>query len=363
MKKLILMLVVSLIGYVSIAQNPSSKVDRIVVENSVIINLPINKVWSITANDFAGIDKWNTAINVSQGKGESINELDYNTRICMSFPDDPNAFVEKITEFDSKNKTFTYQPLSLPPGWNKATSRWTHTKKGNATELKVYQTAVFNKGQTAEVITQVKGFMSNSMSDALEELKVYIETGKPTQKKADKIAEYKDKLSRGAYSYKVFPPFNSLEGLYDQHLPSPLVATNIKGNGNYVKIIYSRPSLNGRTMLGENIPYGEVWRLGANEQTEITAQKEFTLGGKKFEKGTYALFAIPYKDKWQIIVNRALGDWGAFNYDTKYDLHAFEVPVKKAPQTFEKFTIWFADDGSGLNMAWADIHVILPLSI
>jgi hypothetical protein len=107
-----------------------------------------------------------------------------------------------------------------------------------------------------------------------------------------------------------------------------------------------------------------VWRTGANEATEITTTGTITLAGKTIPAGTYALFTIPQKDKWTIILNQDLGQWGAYRYDQEQDFIRFEVPTIKLNQTYEPFTIEFETVGNdvSLKMMWDKTGVNMPIT-
>ena len=95
------------------------------------------------------------------------------------------------------------------------------------------------------------------------------------------------------------------------------------------KLIYSRPQRNGREIFGALVPYGKVWRTGANEATEITFFKDGTFGGKPVKAGRYSLFTIPNEKTWTVILSSALDVWGAYTYDEKQDVLRIEVPVRQ----------------------------------
>lgn len=166
-----------------------------------------------------------------------------------------------------------------------------------------------------------------------------------------------------AQDVAVTPKPEKLTGKAVEARPSPMAVATMKKGDAYVKVVYNQPHLRGRKMIGEKEAYGKVWRLGANEATEITLTKDMTIGGKKLKAGTYSMFAIPEEDKWTIIFNSGLGQWGAYSYDESKDVNRVEVPVEKAEKTFEAFTIWFDADGSAMNMAWGDTKVSLPLQV
>jgi hypothetical protein len=95
----------------------------------------------------------------------------------------------------------------------------------------------------------------------------------------------------------------------------------------YIKITYCQPRTRGREIFGALVPYGQVWRTGANEATEITLTKDVFINGMMITAGTYSVFTIPDKEKWVIIFNKELGLWGSYNYNYKNDLIRFEVPI------------------------------------
>jgi hypothetical protein len=129
-----------------------------------------------------------------------------------------------------------------------------------------------------------------------------------------------------------------------------------------LRLIYSRPQVNGRKVFGDLQEYGKVWRLGANEATEIEFFKDVKINGKKIRKGRYTLYAIPFEDKWTMIVNTETDIWGSFRYDGSKDVVRMDVPVMKNDST-EFMTIVFDKSSSGANMTvyWDDVKVSLPI--
>ncbi len=130
-----------------------------------------------------------------------------------------------------------------------------------------------------------------------------------------------------------------------------------------IKVLYSRPAKKGREVFGVLEQFDKVWRLGANESTEIYFDRSVTVGDKKLRPGSYSLFAIPSKDKWTIIVNKQTDRWGAFTYDQAKDVTRVDVPVTKLEKAIESFSIVFTDAPAGANMvmAWDTTQVILPI--
>ncbi len=130
-----------------------------------------------------------------------------------------------------------------------------------------------------------------------------------------------------------------------------------------IKVLYSRPQKKGREIFGVLEQFDKVWRLGANENTEICFDRNVTIGDKKIKAGKYSLFAIPNKTNWTIIVNKQTDRWGAYTYDETKDVVRMEVPVTKLNQVMEIFSMTFVeiDGGVNLTMAWDTTQVVLPV--
>ena len=130
------------------------------------------------------------------------------------------------------------------------------------------------------------------------------------------------------------------------------------------RVIFSRPQKIGRAIFGELLEYGKVWRLGANEATEIEFYQNVKIGNTKIKKGRYTLYSIPLAEKWTLIINKETDTWGAFKYDQTKDLARIEVPVQKQSEILEAFAMTFEKTPTGANllMAWDDFKVALPIS-
>ncbi len=129
------------------------------------------------------------------------------------------------------------------------------------------------------------------------------------------------------------------------------------------RVVYSRPSKNGRKVFGELVEDGKVWRLGANEATEIEFFRDVKIGGKTVKKGRYTLYALENPTKWTLIVNKEIGIWGAFKYDATKDLVRTDCAVVKTTDIVESFTMTFekvTDKSISLVMNWDDVVVKLP---
>jgi hypothetical protein len=128
------------------------------------------------------------------------------------------------------------------------------------------------------------------------------------------------------------------------------------------RVIYSRPQRQERQIFGNIVKWGEPWRLGANEATEIQLFQPVTIQNKRMEKGQYTLYAIPHEDKWTIVFNTNLYTWGLkFNQDN--DVARFDIPAVKKAQEIEYFSMVFEKTATGadLVMAWEDREARLPL--
>ncbi len=145
----------------------------------------------------------------------------------------------------------------------------------------------------------------------------------------------------------------------------PILKMNGRVKGDpFARVIYSRPLKSNRLIFGGIIKYGEMWRLGANETTEIEFFKNARLGDKKIVKGRYSLFCIPYEDKWTVIVNKDNFSWGNFTYDSRKDVARISIPVQRTDDSAEAFTMYFEEtsNGSNLVMMWENTKAVLPIN-
>lgn len=132
-----------------------------------------------------------------------------------------------------------------------------------------------------------------------------------------------------------------------------------------VRILYSRPQRQGRKVFGELVEYGKVWRLGANEATEIEFYKDVKIGGKKVSKGRYTLYAIASENVWTMIINKDTDTWGAFKYDSKKDVLRTDVVAQKTDEVAESMSMFFEKSASGISLiiAWEQLKVALPITL
>ncbi len=140
---------------------------------------------------------------------------------------------------------------------------------------------------------------------------------------------------------------------------SPMATTSQVVGIAEVEITYSRPFVNDRTIWGELVPYGEVWRTGANEATTFEISHDAKIQGKALAAGEYALFTIPGTDSWTLIFNEEAEQWGAFQHDPEKDALRVEVKPESAPHA-EMLTIGFSDvdsDSAQVSLHWEGVDV------
>ena len=130
-------------------------------------------------------------------------------------------------------------------------------------------------------------------------------------------------------------------------------------------VSYHRPSVNKRDVWGKLVPYGQVWRAGANENTTLTSTAPFTFGGKAVPAGTYGVHVLPTKDDWTFILSSQSKAWGSFSYDEKEDV--VRVAAKPAAADFADRLTWSFDeptaDGVTLSLRWEKVRAAVPIGV
>ena len=148
----------------------------------------------------------------------------------------------------------------------------------------------------------------------------------------------------------------SLTACAQGNKPSPPANADCQlSNGKSVKIAYSSPRMKGRKIFGGLVPYGEVWRAGANESTTFVTDTDISVGGTAVPAGSYTIFAVPNADKWQLVISKKTGEWGTAYPGPSNDLARIDMKVSQALSSpMENFTIAFDKAGSGctLSMSW-----------
>ncbi len=130
-----------------------------------------------------------------------------------------------------------------------------------------------------------------------------------------------------------------------------------------IRLVYSRPQLQKRQVFGKLVPYGKVWRTGANEATIILFYQEVKVDGKTIPAGEYSLFTIPGPEQWTIILNQDADQWGAYAYDEKKDVVRFNVPARKTNKLIENFSMGLIEkpEGAAVILGWENTLVEFPI--
>jgi len=141
----------------------------------------------------------------------------------------------------------------------------------------------------------------------------------------------------------------------DKPMASPRAQATATVKGKTITIDYGQPSVKGREIWGKLVPYGQVWRTGANESTTIEFSADVKLQGQAVPKGKYALFTIPGEKEWTIIINKGI-KWGAYTYKQDEDVLRVMVPVKMVATSTEKMTFSVSKKGV-VSLMWDKAQV------
>jgi len=147
--------------------------------------------------------------------------------------------------------------------------------------------------------------------------------------------------------------------------PSPAASASCDlGGGKTIKTNYSSPRMKGRKIYGGLVPYGEVWRTGANEATTFVTSSDVVVGGKTVPAGSYTIFTVPTADKWTLIINKKTGEWGIpYKYESD-ELVRADMNVSKLPAPVENFTLAYDKSSSGctLRLDWETTRASVDIS-
>ncbi len=157
-------------------------------------------------------------------------------------------------------------------------------------------------------------------------------------------------------------------GKYSTKQHSPEDTIELAKGDLALEVYYNRPSKKGRDIFGGLLPYGKIWRTGANECTTFETNKNLTINGQPLPKGKYTLWTIPNENSWEVIFNSEMYGWGA-NFDgsqvknDESDVLIATVPVEKLSQVVEQFeiTLESTSDGAAMNLAWDDVKISVPM--
>jgi hypothetical protein len=147
--------------------------------------------------------------------------------------------------------------------------------------------------------------------------------------------------------------------------PSPPASADCKfADGKTIHTDYSSPRLRGRKVIGEQNPYGQPWRAGANEATTFVTTTDLMIGDKLVPAGSYTLFVIPNLDKWTLIISKKTGEWGIPYPGEQFELGRYDMKLETLPSSMENFTISYVAHGSSctLRMEWDTTRASVELS-
>jgi hypothetical protein len=146
---------------------------------------------------------------------------------------------------------------------------------------------------------------------------------------------------------------------------SPPATAEAKIGGKNITVNYSAPSKRNRVIMGELVPYGQVWRTGANAATKLTTDADLMIGNLHVPAGTYSLFTIPGEKEWTLIVNKQYGMSGT-KYDQAQDLGRVKMTVKPVKETVETFVIGLEPAGgqkANLTLTWENVAASVPVMV
>ena len=149
--------------------------------------------------------------------------------------------------------------------------------------------------------------------------------------------------------------------------PSPSTTLEQVVGLTEVKIEYSRPAMRGRTIMGDLVPYGSLWRTGANKNTTLSFSDPVTVGGQALAAGTYALFTRPGKSLWEVFLYTETENWGTpQEWQSKSVAAVIEVPTQSLAEPVESFSISIGEltnIGANIHLSWENTRVTLPLEV
>lgn len=185
-------------------------------------------------------------------------------------------------------------------------------------------------------------------------------TGTVVPVKTDSNTNVRPEITVNTYAPVDISPMDM--SYYPPDYPKLKMSGTFSGALPKARVIYSRPHLQGRHIFHEVLKYGEPWRLGANEATELQLFTGAEIAGQKIKAGRYTLYCIPQATEWTVVLNSNTDTWG-LQPDTTKDVASFKVPVKQTTNSLEYFTMIFEDtpQGTQLLMAWDNAEIRLPV--
>lgn len=146
--------------------------------------------------------------------------------------------------------------------------------------------------------------------------------------------------------------------------PSPPAETSVEVNGKKIAIKYSAPSMRGRKIFGDLVPFGQVWRAGANEATAFHTDAALSIGNLSVPPGDYTLYVLPTANSWELIVNKQTGQWGTV-YNAGNDLGRVKMALSKASAPVETYKMTLSKDGPGakLQLEWENTVATISIAV
>ncbi len=167
------------------------------------------------------------------------------------------------------------------------------------------------------------------------------------------------------FAFSLFCAANIASAQLKMPAPSPTQIIKQDFALGSIELTYSRPSIKGRKIFGDLVPYNAVWRTGANAATIIKFNDAVEIGGKKIDTGSYALYSIPNDGSWEIILNKGITNWGSDGYKQTEDVVRFKVNTMKMKEAAESFTMQFANikpESCELQIMWDKTAVAIPIT-
>ncbi|MEO6219872.1 MAG: DUF2911 domain-containing protein [Ginsengibacter sp.] len=156
-------------------------------------------------------------------------------------------------------------------------------------------------------------------------------------------------------------------GISQIRMPAPSPTQTIKQDFGLssIELTYSRPGMKGRKIFGSLVPYGKMWRTGANDPTRIKFGDDVVIGSQPVKAGEYVLYTIPGENEWEIILNKGVGNEGLADYKKEDDVTRFKVKPNSLPAAVETFSMEFGDvkpTSTDLKLIWENTVVTVPIS-
>jgi hypothetical protein len=148
--------------------------------------------------------------------------------------------------------------------------------------------------------------------------------------------------------------------------PSPTQTIKQEFGISTVELTYSRPNIKGRKVFGDLVPYGKLWRTGANAATRIKFADDVKIGGTDVKAGEYVVYTVPAENEWEVVLNKGLNNWGIDGYKAEEDVARVKVKPAKLNETMETFTMQFVNikpTGTDLQIMWDKTAVNVPITM